>query len=169
MNGIGWMGRYRPLVSALVQHGNVCSHISRIELGSGIRLSSQEWQTLEYLIAYENEDLHMTAISRGLGIAQSSLTKYMNTLCRLKLVERYRIAGNRKSIIPKPTPAGRKLYAEAVEQIVGRNFIDFFRELESLPDESLEQVTRALKRLNLRMSMPKEPELVPLEEEWKKG
>ena len=124
----------------------------------------QEWQTLEYLIEFENADLNMAAISRGLGLATSSLSKYLNTLCKMKLVERYRLAGNRKSIIPKPTALGHEVYRAGVENIIGRNFQEFFADLYVLTDDQLEQVACALERFNLRMRRHEEPELIPVKE-----
>lgn len=166
MSSIEWMGRYRHLVGALVQHSNTFSHSgSKMELRPGCSLSSQEWQTLEYLIEFENADLNMAAISRGLGLATSSLSKYLNTLCKMKLVERYRLAGNRKSIIPKPTALGHEVYRAGVENIIGRNFQEFFADLYVLTDEQLEQVACALERFNLRMRRHEEPELIPVKEE----
>ena len=164
MNTSEWMGRYRHLVGALVQHANAFSHTTASEILPGVRMSAQEWQTLEYLIEYADEDLNMAAISRGLGIAQSSLSKYMNTLCKMKLVERYRLTGNRKSIIPKPTQKGYDFYAEAVERHVRQRFEPFFEELDAIPDEMLQLFTQALIHFNLHKYDLQEAVLVPMDE-----
>jgi len=164
MNTSEWMGRYRDLVGALVQHANTFSHTTASELLPGVRMSAQEWQTLEYLIEYADEDLNMAAISRGLGIAQSSLSKYMNTLCKWKLVERYRLTGNRKSIIPKPTQKGYLFYSEAVAHSIRQRFEPFFSDLDAIPDDMLAIFTQALVRFNLHKYDSQEPVLVLMDE-----
>ena len=65
MSSSDWMGRYRPLVSALVQHSNLFAHSgAKLEAVPGCVLSSQEWQTLEYLIEQNQRafDLGLNAV-----------------------------------------------------------------------------------------------------------
>ena len=63
-----WMGRYRELVAQLVRHSNVCARImhKEHEIYPNIKLSAQQWQTLEYIIEYENDRLNMSKYAQRL-------------------------------------------------------------------------------------------------------
>ncbi|MBQ8536491.1 MAG: winged helix-turn-helix transcriptional regulator [Clostridia bacterium] len=162
-----WMGRYRPLVRALVQHTNTASRNAgqKKEFAPGVMLSSQEWQVLEYLIEHEDEDENMLYISERLGIAQSSLSKYTKTLCCEKLVERYHILGNRKSIILKATDKGRQVYDYRSDHVNPALFAPLFEGLDSLPDEVILQVSQAIEAFNIRHWHSKQKTLVPIQED----
>lgn len=107
-----WMGRYRPLVAALVQHSNItaraASHSN--EIGEGVFLNTVSWQVLEYLIEHEDDASCMNHISGALGIPQSSFSKIARQLTDLGLVERYQSTGNRKNIILKSTEKAHRIY-----------------------------------------------------------
>lgn len=162
-----WMGRYRPLVRALVQHTNTASRNAGMkkEFAPGVMLSSQEWQVLEYLIEHEDETENMLYISERLGIAQSSLSKYTKTLCKEKLVERFHIVGNRKSIILKATEKGRQVYEYRNDHVNSELFAPLFEGLNSLPDEVIEQVAQAITDFNIRHWRRKQKQLVPMDDE----
>lgn len=160
-----WGGRYRSMIQALVQHSNVISRYARIkgEIAPGVWLSAQEWQVLEYLIEHEDETENMLYVSERLGIAQSSLSKYTKTLCSEKLVERYRIKGNKKSIILKATQRGFEVYDYRSSHVNLELFAPLFKELESVPDEMIEQVAGAITALNLSMWRGQREELIPMD------
>ena len=69
----GWMGRYRPLVAALVRHANIVQRTLSVknETAEGICLNAQEWQVLEYIIEHLNDDAHMNLISDKHSSAKS--------------------------------------------------------------------------------------------------
>ena len=54
-----WMGRYRNLVAALVQHSNIVMKASseKAEVSRGIFLNPNEWQILEYLVEHRDHTL----------------------------------------------------------------------------------------------------------------
>ena len=68
-----WMGRYRELVAALVQHSNTVARTASefSEISEGVFLTPVAWQVLEYLIEHEDEPSCMSRISGALGIPQS--------------------------------------------------------------------------------------------------
>ena len=56
-----WMGRYRPLLAALVRHSNITQRSSgtRTMLTDEISLNAQEWQVFEYIIEHMEDDAYM--------------------------------------------------------------------------------------------------------------
>lgn len=145
-----WMGRYRPLVAALVRHSNgvVRGQGSRREYPEGVCLSSTEWQVLEYIVEHENDDYCMIFISERLGIPQSSFSKAVKTLSSMGLVDRYQMINNKKNVILKPSKLGSEVYEKRAQMIYEKNFKPFFTALDSVDDETLNVVVEALNILN---------------------
>ena len=108
--GSEWMGRYRPLVAALVLHSNIVNRAAneRMEIGCGIRLTPQEWQTLEFIVEHDDSFLSMIEIARQLGIPQSSFSRIQKKLCSMGLLERFQMQDNKKNVILKPTEQALK-------------------------------------------------------------
>lgn len=143
-----WMGRYRELVRALVYYANSSSRgASAAKGGAGpYGLNQNEYQILEYICEFEDENRIMTDIARDTGILQSIVTKSTKSLVEKKLVERYRIPGNHKSIILKPTELGKKVYtkyAADVEEV----FQAFFKSLEGANEQELQMFEQAVRML----------------------
>ncbi len=145
-----WMGRYRPLVAAVIRQTNIAikDFTSRHDIGEGIILNNNEWQTLEYIVEHREDDERMSIISENLSIPQSSFSKIVQRLVRYKLVERYRMSNNKKNIILKPTDLGVDLYRRNVEEVVAPRFEGFFHALEQLSDSDLAVVTKAFEIFN---------------------
>ncbi len=143
-----WMGRYRELVRALVYYANSTSRsASAVKNGNGrYRLNQNEYQILEYICEFEDENRIMTDISRDTGILQSIVTKSTKRLVELKLVERFRIPGNRKSIILRPTALGKEVYLEYAGEVQSV-FREFFRALETADDRELALFGQAVRML----------------------
>ena len=145
-----WMGRYRPLVAALVRHTNTIQRTMsmKTEVYDGIRLTAQEWQVLEYIIEHLNDDAHMNLISERLGIPQSSFSKMVKVLCGYGLVDKYQMTVNRKNIILRPSDYGLRVYAENSPNVKKSTFVNFFSRLDSFSDEEIERFTKAIEALN---------------------
>ena len=161
-----WMGRYRELVAALVQHSNITSRTQIMEIGEGVCINADAWQVLEYLIEHEEEADCMNRVSEALGIPQSSFSKTARQLTSLGLVERYRTASNRKNVILRPSEKARRLYRSFSRTIFEQDFRPFFEALDDLDEASLAQLTDALELLNARLSRngpAPQPELIPLD------
>ena len=88
--GTEWMGRYRPLVAALVKHTNVVQRASvrTVRLSDELRLTVQEWQVFEYVLEHQDDDACMNHISERLGIPQSTFSKIIKCLCERGLVDK---------------------------------------------------------------------------------
>ena len=146
---IEWMGRYRPLVSALVQHVNTVNKGSAELLIYGdIYLSPNEWQVLEYIVEHRDDDEHMTGMVQALAIPQSSFSRIQKKLHGLGLIERYQREGNRKNILLKPTDLAIRAYEHHSQILYREMFKPFFDELEGFSDEDLARFTQALRTLS---------------------
>ena len=146
-----WMGRYRPLVAALVRHTNIVQRALSAKkdiTDENICLNAQEWQVLEYIIEHMNDDAHMNLISDRLGIPQSSFSKMVKALCGYGLVEKYQMTNNRKNIILRPSDAGISFYKTHSSSLMESLFSNFFAQLDAFSDEDIQQFTHALDILN---------------------
>ena len=143
---LNWMGRYRELVRDLVYYSNSSNrNLFTANRNRGDEeLSMHEYQILEYICEFENDKRIMADISRDTGIAQSITTK---KLIALGLVERYRLGSNRKSIILRPTQAGKDRYTAIASEAVAPAFLGFFRALESFSQEDLARFGAAMRLL----------------------
>lgn len=163
-----WMGRYRPLVAALVRHSNIVQRTmsTKTDIYGGIRLTAQEWQVFEYIIEHLNDDAHMNLISDRLGIPQSSFSKMVKVLCNYGLIDKYQMTNNRKNIILRPSDYGLEVYAKNSSAVKESTFKDFFSQLDSLSDEDIELFTNAVETLSNNVSSvfrPENSELVKID------
>ncbi len=162
-----WMGRYRELVRALVYSTNLGLQFNAPKpKGSPRPLTpAQEWQILEYIIEFEDDDECMAYISKKLCIPKSSLTKYTRHLCQIGFVRRYQKKSNRKNIILKATPEGKEYYARVVESKMKPVFMPFFEKMDDIPDEDLLRFIRAMECYNeMRSTPPGDRRLVPMDD-----
>ena len=160
---IEWMGRYRPLVSALVQHVNTVNKGSAELLIYGdIYLSPNEWQVLEYIVEHRDDDEHMTGMVQALAIPQSSFSRIVKTLHDLGLISKYQVAGNRKNVILRPSENGKDVYRRMAKDPSRSYFQVFFKELESLSDEDIKIFTKALNKFTLALPTAKDSQEVKL-------
>ena len=145
-----WMGRYRPLIAALVRHSNIVQRriTIRTNVENGIILNAQEWQVFEYIIEHLYDDAHMNLISDRLGIPQSSFSKIVKLLCSYGLVEKYQMTNNKKNIILRPSDYGLLLYEKHSSSLIDSTYGDFFDQLESFSDTDIELIAKAIETLN---------------------
>ena len=167
-----WMDRYRGLVGAIAQHTNVMTKLinTRREMADGIFMTSVEWQVMEYLIEHRDENKKMIAIADALGFSQSTFSKTIRSLREMGLAERYRSAGNKKDIIPKPTPLAMEIYARRTEQMSRAVFGPFFDALKDVSDRDIDAFARAIRTMTERIleengaqPAPEKPELIRID------
>ncbi len=139
-----WLGRYRELVRALVYYSNSSNKCVIASKRSGeFNLTQHEYQILEYLCEFEDENRIMADISQDLGIGQSSVTKAAKRLIQNGMVERFRLGSNQKNIVLKPTEKGKAAYGFTSSN-VSYAFIRFFQSLDSCTDEQLKVFENAV-------------------------
>lgn len=145
-----WMGRYRPLVAALVKHGNISIKKvkQRSDNGNGIMLSATEWQVLEAVIEHQHEVTNMNRLIESIGLPQSTFSKTVKYLCEQGLVEKYQTSTNRKNVILKPTELAMEVYRNHSAVLERFIFQDFFQQLEGISNKDLSAFIHALESLN---------------------
>ena len=145
-----WMGRYRTLVMALVQHCNIASRGGGIKdrITDDIWLSANEWQVLEYIIEHSEDDAYMNRMTEVLGLPQSSFSRTVSLLISYGLAEKYQTESNRKNVLLRPTEKGILVYKEKYSQLDNELFEDFFKSLDSLDDETIKKFSEALLEWN---------------------
>ena len=162
-----WMGRYRPLVAAIVQHVNTVSRATPpLHMYEDIYLLPNEWQVLEYIVEHREDDEYMNNMVQALGIPQSSFSRIQKKLNSMGLIERFRTSDNRKNIILKPTPLAIRTYEYHTQEMFRKLFKPFFDELEDFSDEDIRRFTHALETLSAGTQndeIQKQPTLVKIE------
>ncbi len=145
------MGRYRELVRALIYYSN-CSNRSRpVSMNPVLgdtSLLKHEYQVLEYILEFEEENRILSDISRDVGIQPCTVTKVTRRLLSLGLIERFHIKGNRKNIVLKPTQKGRAVYEAYCTRDISKLFAPFFESLESFTDAELDTIMHAIQTMN---------------------
>lgn len=148
--GTEWMGRYRGFVSALVWHGNKYAryvNIKTITNDGETLISSAEWQVLEYLTEFPNSNSNMAQIAKKLGISTSSFSKLVSSLVKNELVEKYMRVGNKKDVIIRISPKGRKFYEDIAISVFLPLFKASFDKLSSFTNEQLKLVEESIMSL----------------------
>lgn len=145
-----WMGRYRPLVAALVRHVNVISKLNedfRIEIGDGVSIDRLSWQIIEYFVEHSDNTYNMIDISMKLGIPQSSFSKKVKQLKEYGFLDRFIAEGNKKEIFIRPTEKAIRFYKQNTIDHVSKHFFPFFEKLDRFSDEDIAAFTEALEVL----------------------
>ena len=134
-----WMGRYRRFIGLLIKYVNLFSHFGKktIPGKSGIKLNLQQWETLECIVEYEDENKNMIYMANKIGLKKSTFSKFIKVLVKYGLVERYQQKGNRKDIILKPSEKGRIFYRDRSQIIMESAWKKAFAVLDKLSDENL--------------------------------
>ncbi len=156
-----WMGRYRKLVMALVQHSNITMRTVRIKdkITDDIWLSATEWQVFEYIIEHSEDDIYLNRMSDILALPQSSFSKTVSLLCSYGLVEKYQTETNKKNILVRPTEKGIELYNNKNSRLDAEVFDDFFRSLDDIDDETLNKFADAMLDFNIVLKADSEKRL----------
>lgn len=147
---MSWMGRYRTLVMALVQHSNISARGGGIKdwVCDDIWLNAHEWQVLEYIIEHAEDDAYMNRISEVLGLPQSSFSRSVSLLSSYGLVEKYQTESNRKNVLLRPTEKGILVYKEKYSRLDNELFEVLFKSLDRFDDETIKGFGEALLAFN---------------------
>ena len=159
-----WMGRYRPLVAALVRHVNVISKLNeefRIQIGDGVFIDRLSWQIIEYFVEHSDNTYNMIGISTKLGIPQSSFSKKVKQLKEYGFLDRFIAEGNKKEIFIRPTEKAIRFYKQNTIDHVSKHFLPFFEKLNRFSDEEIAVMTEAIETLtdNCKATEPQPPKM----------
>lgn len=145
-----WMGRYRELIRMIIKYNNLFSRSNEKFLKNdrlGVRLSAQQWQTLECIIEFENTSENMITFAKKLGLPKSTFSKNVKLLVAQGLVDRYQHTNNRKNIVLKPSEKGRSLYDRNSAIILNSGWKTAFAALDGVSETELSQFVRFMELL----------------------
>ena len=143
-----WMGRNRKVIKLLMKYMNIFSHYDKkIPSNSNISLNAQQWQTLECIIEFEDENRNMFFMANQIGVPKSTFSKNVKLLVDFGLVDRYRQSDNRKDIILKPSDKGRKYYKTHSEIVFKKGWKIPFSVLDKLSDENMTVIEEFMSKM----------------------
>ncbi len=144
-----WMGRYREIIRNIMRHGNLYARTYNNPLsdGTGVTLSSLEWQAFECIVEFESENYNMSVLSDKVGIPKSNFSKYVKTMVEHELIERYQKVDNKKEVILKVTDFGKDFY-KSRSGYIAEEWADVFAILDNFTDGQLDQVALFIENLS---------------------
>ena len=159
-----WMGRYRPLIAALVRHTNIVNtgNVEKDDFGDGVLLTPIAWQALEYSIEHHDNTCSMTDIARTLGIPQSSFSKLVKDLVAYGFVDKFTATNNLKKVILRPTDKGLDFFHKYNSSRNQGLFDGFIKVLKPFSDGDIERFTEAINTLTDALPPTKRQEDVKL-------
>jgi len=142
------MGRYREFVGLLCKYVNIFANLGNKAFTDklGFRLTSLQFQTLECILEYEDENKNMMFMANKIGLKKSTFSKFVKMLVNYGLVERFQQKGNRKDIILKPSEKGRVYYKARSEILLESAWKGPFTVLDKLSDENLAIIVDFMKK-----------------------
>lgn len=142
--------RYIPLLKAIIKHVNIASSglNEKIPLDDGSAITMQEWLIVELVVDHRKEYCSMIDLARMIGIPQSSFFRMVSHLQKAGLVDKYRVKGNKKNIVLRPTELALRNYKDYTTEHRGQIWGDFFRALDPFSDGEIEVLTNAFNQLN---------------------
>lgn len=160
--------RYIPLFKALLKHSNIVSAGMKdvIPLNDSITITISDWIVAELIVEKRDEYCSMVELSRMIGLPPSSFFRAVSHLQKAGLVEKYRIQGNKKSIVLRPTEQAVAMYEKRSTEDRERIWGGFFEALDGFSDEQIATLTKAFDKLNESIPSAKysqEIELVKVE------
>ena len=137
-----WMGEYRNLVEKMIKYGNsYAAHWQKERYyGSEILFSASQLQTMEYILESEDKHQSMAEIAARLGVPPSTFSKNVKRMVEKGLLEKYHLEGNRKTVIVKVSPLGRKTYETYSRFILKYRFQHLFDMIDEIPPEWREKM-----------------------------
>lgn len=141
-----WMGECRDIVEQLMKYCNVYASVYTKEMmhGSDIPFSFAQIQVVEYLLENEDMNQNMISIATRLGITYSTFSKLVSRLVKKGMLKKFHVQGNRKDVVVRVTPTGRRVYNEYAEYIVHCHFGKMFDAAKDIPREYLPHFARML-------------------------
>ena len=142
--------RYIPLLKAIIKHVNIANSglTEKIPLEGGSEITMQEWLIVELVVDHREEYCSMIDLARMIGIPQSSFFRMVSHLQKAGLVDKYRVKGNKKNIVLRPTELALHIYKDRTTNVRGQVWGDFFRALDPFSDSEIDVLTNAFNQLN---------------------
>ncbi len=142
-----WMGKYRDFFEYLYYYINTYEQVYTIQgfHETSVECSIAQIQILEYILENEERNQKMVQVARRLGVSAATFSKNVKKMTEKGLLEKYQKENNKKDIIVKVSPLGRKVYEEYVEGLMDMRFRETFQILDTIPDRYVEKIARIFK------------------------
>lgn len=164
---IEWMGKYREFVATLFRSGNAYAQIvKQTTVGNKVKFGPYEVQIMEHILEYGDKNKNMVWYARQLGMLPSTFSKYVKKLVEKGLVEKYHLSDNKKNIILKLSELGIEEYELYSKTAYELWFRDFFRLLDNLSEEQLQQTQEIIALWGnwcTNLTQKKEAELIKID------
>lgn len=136
-----WMGEYRDFVATLFRAGNAYSQIAKQQTvrGDDAGFGPYEVQIMEHIIEYGDQNKNMVWYAKQLGMLPSTFSKCIKKLVEKELVEKYRASDNKKNVILKLSPLGKREYEQYAKYAYKVWFKDMFDILDKMSPEEIER------------------------------
>lgn len=156
--------RYIPLLKAIIKHVNIASSglNEKIPLEGGSEITMQEWLIVELVVDHREEYCSMIDLARMIGIPQSSFFRMVSHLQKAGLLDKYRVKGNKKNIVLRPTELALHIYKDRTTNVRGQIWDDFFRALEPFSDDEIKTLTSAFNQLSENLPSAKYSQQIEL-------
>jgi len=141
-----WLGEYRDFTEKLIKFGNAYAGMYQIEryYGMDVQFSPAELQALEYILETEDKNQNMAEIAARLGVPPSTFSRNVKKMMGKGLLEKYHTASNRKNIIIRVSPLGRKAYETYSSFVYKYRFQPIFQMLDGVDKEALNQIVQVI-------------------------
>ena len=133
-----WLREYRDVVASIYRAGNAYSIMcKRDTLGDTVAFSPYEVQIMETVMEYEDGNKNMSWYAHKMGLSTSTYSKYVKKLVSKGLLEKYRTSDNRKNVILRVSPLGKKEYETYSAKAEKRWFKELFEKMDGMTPEEL--------------------------------
>ncbi len=141
-----WMGEYRDFVEKMIKYGNAYATRCQKEhyFGSEILFSPSQLQTMEYILESEDQHQSMVEIAARLGVSPATFSRNVKRMVEKGLLEKYHLEGNRKTVIVKVSPLGRKTYEDYSRFVIKYRFQRLFDMLDEIPPQWREKMANVI-------------------------
>ncbi len=141
-----WLGKYRTFIESLIFYVNIYGQVytSQGFHDTSVPCSVAQIQVLEYILENEEKNQKMAEVANRLGISPSAFSKNVKKMEEKGLLDRYHSVNNKKDVIIKASPLGRKVYQEYVDSLWERRFKKTFEILDEIPEVYIQKFTEML-------------------------
>ena len=102
-----------------------------------VAFSPYEVQIMETVMEYEDGNKNMSWYAHKMGLSTSTYSKYVKKLVSKGLLEKYRTSDNRKNVILRVSPLGKKEYETYSAKAEKRWFKELFEKMDGMTPEEL--------------------------------
>lgn len=142
-----WMGKYRSFFESMYCYINTYDQIYSIQgfHKTSVPCSLAQIQILEYILENEERNQKMAQVAERLGVSPATFSKNVKKMTEKGLLEKYKRENDKKDVIVKVSPLGKKVYEEYVEALMDMRFRETLKILDSIPERYIDKMSQIFK------------------------